>query len=97
MKNNTSDNQKHIQDFLTENCFGDYYTNNVIDLKTKELLTLIYLISLGCCENQVKAHIGGNINIGNDKEFLIDCITQLIPYIGYPKCLNALALINQIK
>lgn len=97
MKTNTIENQKHIQDFLTSNCFGDYYSTNIIDIKTKELLTLVYLISLGCCFQQVSSHIIGNINVNNNKEFLIECITLLIPYIGYPKCLNALNLLNEIK
>ena len=88
--------QLHIQDFLAANCFGDYYTRNGIDLKTRELLTFAMLISLGGCEPQVKGHVTGNLNIGNDRTRLIDVVTQLLPYIGYPRTLNALRVIDEV-
>ena len=76
--------------------FSAYYTRDYLDLKTRELLTFAMLISLGGCKPQVKGHIQGNINMGNDKEFLIEAVTQLLPYIGYPRVLNALNCINEV-
>ena len=96
MRKNAPDNEKHIQDYLSANCFGDYYTRKYLDLKTREVLTFAMLISLGGCEPQVKAHIGGNLKVGNDKEFLIETVTQLLPYIGYPRALNALRCIDEV-
>lgn len=32
---------------------------------------------------------------GNDKEFLIKVVSQCLPYIGYPRSLNAIACINK--
>ena len=60
------------------------------------MLTFAILVSLGGCETQVKGHIQGNINVGNDKSVLLTVITQLLPYIGYPRTLNALACLNEI-
>ncbi len=82
---------KHIRRFLSANCFGDYYTRKGLDLAFRELLTFVILISLGGAEPQVKAHIQGNLNIGNSRQKLIATITSLIPYIGYPRALNALS------
>ena len=39
MYENSSENQIHIQKYLSANCFGDYYTRNGLDIKTRELLT----------------------------------------------------------
>ena len=89
-------NQLHIQEFLSSNCFGDYYTRRGLDIKTRELLTFAMLISLGGCEPQVKGHIQGNVSVGNDKEVLLDVVTQLLPYIGYPRTLNALRCLNEV-
>lgn len=89
-------NQLHVQKLLSANCFGDYYTRNGLDLKTRELLTFCIILSLGGCEPQLKGHIQGNLNIGNDKELLIDAVTQLLPYVGYPRTLNALKCINDV-
>src|SRR5271165_1567187 len=96
MRQQSPTDQLHIQDFLAANCFGDYYTRNGIDLKTRELLTFAMLISLGGCEPQVKGHVTGNLKIGNNRTRLIDVATQLLPYIGYPHTLNALRAIDEV-
>jgi len=96
MRQQAPKDQSHIQDFLAANCFGDYYTRSGLDLKTRELLTFALLISLGGCEPQVKGHVAGNLNIGNDRARLIDVVTQLLPYIGYPRTLNALRAIDEV-
>ena len=96
MREQSPKDQLHIQDFLAANCFGDYYTRNGLDLKTRELLTFAMLISLGGCESQVKGHVTGNLKIGNDRTRLIDVVTQLLPYIGYPRTLNALRVIDEV-
>ena len=89
-------NQLHIQKHLSANCFGDYQTRKGLDVKTRELLTFSILIALGGCEPQLKGHIQGNVNIGNDKEVLLSVITQLLPYVGYPRTLNALRCVNEV-
>ena len=88
--------QLHIQDYLAANCFGDYYTRNGLDTKTRELLTFAILISLGGCEPQVKGHVQGNASVGNGRDVLVDAITQLLPYLGYPRTLNALRCVNEV-
>jgi 4-carboxymuconolactone decarboxylase len=34
--------------------------------------------------------------MGNDRARLIDVVTQLLPYIGYPRTLNALRAIDEV-
>lgn len=96
MYEQSPENQRHIQRLLSASCFGDYYTRTGLDLKTRELLTFSIILSLGGCEPQLKAHIQGNVAVGSSKETLIDVVTQLIPYIGYPRSLNALRCINDV-
>jgi 4-carboxymuconolactone decarboxylase len=87
--------QRHIQRFLTANCFGDYYTRTGLELKIRELLTLSMLASLGGCESQIEGHVAANLAVGNDRAVLVSTITQLLPFIGYPRSLNALRVINE--
>lgn len=87
--------QLHIQRFLSANCFGDWYTRNGLDLKTRELLTFAILAALGGCEAQLAGHVVGNLAVGNDRQVLIDTLTQLLPFIGYPRTLNALRVVNE--
>lgn len=89
-------NQLHIQQYLSANCFGDYYTRKGLDVKTRELLTYSMLISMGGTESQVKGHIIGNVKVGNNKAILLGVTTQLLPYIGYPRTLNAINCINEV-
>jgi len=90
-------NQLHIQKYLSANCFGDYLTRKGLDIKTRELLTFSMILSLGGCEPQLKGHIQGNLNVGNDKEVLLSTVTQLLPYVGYPRTLNAIRCINEAE
>lgn len=90
------ENRKHIQDYLSANCFGDYVTRSGLDTKTRELLTFSMLLSLGGCEPQLKGHIRGNVNVGNDKRTLLGVVTQLLPYVGYPRTLNAIACLDEV-
>ena len=94
---NAPENQKHIQNYLSSMCFGDFYTREGLDMKTRELLTFIMIIYLGGQEAQATGHARGNLSVGNDKDTLIEAVTQCIPYIGYPRTLNAIAIINGIN
>jgi 4-carboxymuconolactone decarboxylase len=87
--------QRHIQRFLSGNCFGDYYTRTGLDLPMRELLTFTMLVSLRGCEAQLKGHILGNLQVGNDRGTLVDVLTQVLPYLGYPRTLNAFRCLNE--
>lgn len=87
---------RHINKWLVDNCFGDYYTRSSLDYAERELLTFCYLYSQGGCEPQLKGHIAANLRLGNDKTLLIAVISACIPYIGYPRTLNALSCINEV-
>ena len=87
---------KHIQDYLSAYCFGDFYTRGTLDLKMRELITFCAICCLGGCEPQAKSHAGANISVGNTRELLIDAVTQCLPFIGFPRTLNAISCINEV-
>ncbi len=86
---------RHINKWLSDNCFGDYYTRNGLDYKQREMITFCFLSAQGGCEPQLTSHAAANMRIGNDKAFLIKIISQCLPYIGYPRSLNALRCVNE--
>ena len=86
---------KHINYWLADNCFGDYYTRTGLDYAQREMVTFCFLAAQGGCEPQLTSHAAANMKIGNDKAFLIRVISQCLPYIGYPRSLNALACVNR--
>ena len=88
--------QNHINRWLASNCFGDYYTRTGLDLKQREMITFCFLAAQGGCEPQLMGHIQGNLNLGNDRAFLLKVVSQCLPYIGYPRSLNAVNCINKV-
>jgi len=94
MRANAPAELQHIQQYLSEYCFGDFYTRGTLDLKMRELITFCAICCLGGCEPQAKVHAGANLSVGNTRETLIDAITQCLPFIGFPRTLNAIALLG---
>ena len=84
----------HINRWLAANCFGDYYTRTGLDLKQREIITFCFLAAQGGCEAQLMSHVFGNLKLGNDKALLIRVVSHCLPYIGYPRSLNAITCIN---
>ena len=85
----------HINRWLAATCFGDYYTRTGLTLAQREMITFCFLAAQGGCEPQLTSHAKGNMNLGNDKDFLIRVVSQCLPYIGYPRSLNAVACVNK--
>lgn len=85
----------HINRWLAANCFGDYYTRTGLELGQREMITFCFLAAQGGCEPQLISHAKGNMNMGNDKDFLVRVVSQCLPYIGYPRSLNAINCINK--
>ena len=93
---NAPQDEAHIQRYLSGNCFGDHYTRGGIDVPVRELLTLSMLAALGGADPQVAGHVRANLNVGNDRARMIEVVTQLLPFIGYPRTLNALRAIDSV-
>ena len=82
--------------FLTEVCFGDFYTREGLYLKTRELLMLSALVTTGNNTVTLKSHIKGNLIAGNSKETITAAIIQCLPYVGFPNTLAALRTLKDV-
>ena len=60
------------------------------------MITFCFIAAQGGCEPQLKAHIAGNVQCGNDREFLIKVVSNNVPFIGYPRSLNAMAAVEEV-
>lgn len=85
----------HINRWLAANCFGDYYTRKGLTLAERELITFCFLMAQGGCEPQLIAHAKGNMNMGNGQDILMKVVSQCLPYIGYPRSLNAITCVGK--
>lgn len=89
--------RRNINRWLANNCFGDYYTRNGLNDQEREMITFCFLLAQGGCENQLRGHTAGNFGMGNDKEKLYGVVEQCMPYIGYPRSLNAMNIIDEVS
>ena len=58
-------------------------------------MTFCFLAAQGGCEAQLASHVQGNLHLGNDQTLLVSAIAQALPYMGYPRSLNAIACVQQ--
>lgn len=72
--------------------FDEVVNSDDLDGRTRMMAILATLIG---CEPQLISHAAANMRIGNDQSFLIKIISQCLPFIGYPRSLNALRCVNE--
>ena len=85
-----------VPTFLTELCFGDFYTRTGLDTKIRELLILVLLAALGGAGEQIKSHVSGAMKVGNTKEEIVCALVQAMPYMGIPRLFQALDAVKEI-
>ena len=75
--------------------FGELYTRDVIDLKTRELCTVAALTVQGFSLPELKLHIKAALRCGASRPQVAEIITQMIAYCGFPAATNALMTMKQ--
>ena len=86
----------HIAQWLVKNCFGDWHTREGLTIPEREMCTFCYIAAQGGCEPQLRGHTAANVQCGNDREFLIKVVSNNVPFIGYPRSLNAMAVVDEV-
>lgn len=76
--------------------FGELYTRNVIDIKTRELCTVAALTVQGFSRPELKLHIGAALRVGVSRAEIVEIITQMICYCGFPAATNALMVAEEV-
>lgn len=77
--------------YLVEYVFGDVYARPGLDLPTRELTTVAMLTALGTAAPQLRGHIRAFLNVGGTREEIVEVITQMAGYAGFPAALNGIA------
>lgn len=61
-----------------------------LDLKTREMLTVASLVSLGNAMPQLQLHMRAALNVGVTPKELLEVVIQMAVYAGVPACMNGL-------
>ncbi len=91
-----SDIAPDVGRYIVEFAFGDIYARKGLKLRDRELATIASLCTQGSCEPQLRVHIQGALNAGLTKTEIIETFIQLIPYVGFPKVLNAISVAKEV-
>ncbi|MDT2523298.1 carboxymuconolactone decarboxylase family protein [Enterococcus raffinosus] len=76
--------------------FGDIYEKDTLSFREREIITITSLLTQGDTKNQLIVHINGSLNVGITKEEIIEVFTHCIPYVGFPKVLNAIMIAKEV-
>ncbi|PLS30515.1 carboxymuconolactone decarboxylase [Bifidobacterium margollesii] len=93
-RSGSDESTRHIHAWVTANCYGDYYTRGALDIDDRKMITVCLLAAQGSCEPQLVSHAAAIIRSGGERRFLVAVISQCLPYIGYPRAINALRCLN---
>jgi 4-carboxymuconolactone decarboxylase len=83
---------KYILDFA----FGEIYCREGLSLKEREMITITSLLTSGGCESQLEVHINGSLNVGIEARKIIEIFIQCVPYVGFPRVLNAVNVAKKV-
>ncbi len=78
-------------DMLIEFPFGDIYSRQQLDIRSREIATISALTVLGYATPQLSSHIHAGLNVGLSKEEILEIIIQMSVYAGFPAAINALS------
>jgi|SRR5690625_2616475 len=83
-----------LKRMVVEFAFGDVYARKGLDNKQKVLCTISSLVAQGT--PQIGMHVITGLNAGLSPDEIIGCIMHLIPYVGFPRALNALKVAQEV-
>jgi 4-carboxymuconolactone decarboxylase len=81
--------------FADEIVFGRVYSRAGLTLPERSMCTVAALTVLRE-PVQLRAHIGGALNVGVTQERIEEIITQMAMYAGFPAALNAMAVLDEV-
>ena len=76
---------------VIEFAFGDLYSRDALDLRTRELIAIAVLAATGTAGPQLRMHVESAANVGLTKSHIIETLIQVSLYAGFPASLNALS------
>ena len=82
--------------FLTEFCFGDFYTRGGLTLAQRELLVLCALATIGDTAAQLGPHGRACLQTGNSKTTVVAALVHCFPYIGFPRAVAAIRTVKDL-
>lgn len=76
--------------------FGDIYSREGLDIKSREIATVAALTAMGHCAPQLKVHVHAALNVGCTPEEVKETVLQMAIYAGFPAALNGMFIVKEV-
>ncbi|MEG3224296.1 MAG: 4-carboxymuconolactone decarboxylase [Methanobacteriales archaeon Met13] len=96
LEDNLKDIAPDLARYVVEFPYGDIYSRSGLDLKTRELVTIASVTTMGCAQTQLKSHIKGALNVGCTKEEILEVLIQMAVYAGFPRAINGVLAAKEV-
>ncbi|MFZ0112021.1 MAG: carboxymuconolactone decarboxylase family protein [Pseudolabrys sp.] len=91
-----SDLAPQLATYVLEVIYGEIYQAPTLDSRTRQIVTVAALATLGTAAPQLRTHIGGALRCGVAREELIEIMMQLVPYVGVAAAINGVAACRDV-
>jgi len=90
-----TDFTKPLQDLVTENCWGEIWTRDAINKKTRSLVTIATLAALKA-PAEIKLHVRGALRNGCTVAEIQEVLLQATVYCGVPAGIDAFRAAKEV-
>ena len=87
---NTTGLSRQFQQWITENVWGDLWSNEALDRKTRSMITVAILAALG--RDELSLHLQASANTGVTDAELAQVLQHVAIYAGVPAANHAFAV-----
>ena len=84
-----------LKTYILEFAYGEIYARGGLELKFKELLAVVMLMSLGA-SGELKTHLRGALRAGATELELRETLLFAIPYLGFPRVVGGFAVLKEL-
>jgi 4-carboxymuconolactone decarboxylase len=96
VENSLGDVAPDLATYVLETIYGQIYQSPTLDSKTRQIVTVAALATLGTAGPQLRTHIGGALRCGVTREELVEIMVQLVPYVGVAAAINGVIACREV-
>ncbi len=82
--------------FIIDFSYGDIISRDILSPMHKEIAMIAVCVAKGTMEPQMKVHMHAGLNVGLTKQEIVELMTHMAVYAGFPAALNGLTAARQV-
>jgi 4-carboxymuconolactone decarboxylase len=83
-------------EYSISSTYGEVFPRERLELRSRQLVTIAILATLGGCEQQLKLHIRAGLKLGITGDEIVETIIQVAAYAGAPRASNAFLAATEV-